>query len=86
MRLILADQTIIDGGSAGCSQGFLWLYFSGMTLQDAAAIFFDPSKTRAIVFQYGEMSDEYIGYTVCTNLSIDSDGVVSVCMVKGAEA
>ena len=82
-RLILKDGTTIEDGEAGFSQGFLWLWFSGMTLAQASAIVFDPLKTDRIKFQYGEMSDVYNGFTDCRSISIDTDGVVSVCMVKG---
>lgn len=83
MRLILADQTIIEGGSAGYSNQCLWLFFTGMTLQEAATIFFDTAKTSAIVFQYGDTMTEYAGYTNCINLFIDGDGEINVCMVQG---
>lgn len=81
-RLILNDGTIIENGEAGCAQGFLWCYFIGYTLQQAASLFFDVSKTSRIVFQYGEMEDTYNGYTNCVNLNIDADGMISVCMKR----
>lgn len=83
LRLILNNKIIIENGSAGYSGGFLWLYFAGYTLPEAGAIFFDPSNTAKIVFQYGDMEDTYDGFTVCTNLMIDSDGSISVCLIKG---
>lgn len=82
-RLILNDGTVIEDGNAGYSDGFLWLWFAGYTLQQAATMFFDPTKTAKIVYQYGEMQDEYTGYTVCRSLMTDADGRISVCMVKG---
>jgi hypothetical protein len=82
-RLILKDNTTIEDGKAGYADGFLWLWFSGYTLQQAAAIFFDPSKTETIVFQYGGMQDEYTGFTDCRTLTTNADGEISVCMVKG---
>lgn len=82
-RLILNDGTIIDDGVAGYSEGFLWLWFTGYTMQQAASLFFDATKTEHIVFQYGEMADEYNGFTTCRSLMIDADGRISVCMVKG---
>lgn len=85
-RLLLMDGTTIDGGTAGYASGFLWCWFTGYTLQEAAQIFFDPTKTGRIVFQFGEMSETYEGYTNCTSISIDIDGRVSVCMKKGVEA
>lgn len=81
-RLILNNGTIIEGGEAGYSSGNLWLWFTGWTLQQAAAVFFNPAATMRIVFQYGEDEDVYLGYTDCTGLSIDEDGRISVCLVK----
>lgn len=82
-RLILLDGTIIENGSCGYADGNLWCWITGYTMQQAAAIFFDPDKTGKIIFEYGEMSDEYEGFTNCINLFIDSDGKVSVCLVRG---
>lgn len=83
-RVVLNDGTTIENGQAGCSEGFLWLWFAGYTMQQAASLFFDPTKTERIVYQYGEMADEYTGYTTCRSLMVDNDGMVSVSMVKGA--
>lgn len=82
-RLILADGTEIEDGAAGYAEGFLWLYISGYTMQQAALIFFDPSKTAHIIFQYGDMQDEFAGFTDCKTLTKDADGNISVCMAKG---
>ncbi len=83
-RLILNDGTIIEGGRAGYTHGCLWCYFTGYTMPQAAALFFNPEKTARIVFQYGEMEDVHEGFTTCTNISVDIvDGTVSVCMIKG---
>ena len=80
-QLILNDGTVIPDGEAGLAQGFLWLYLPGYTMQQAAAIAFDAGKTASITFEYGEMSDTYNGYTVCTNISAD-DGQASVCLTQ----
>ena len=82
-RLILMDGTIIENGRCGYSDGHLWCWVTGYTMQQAAGIFLDPDKTETIVYQYGEMSDRYEDFTVCTNLFIDNDGQVSVCLVRG---
>ena len=81
-QLILNDGTIIPNGEAGLSGGFLWLYIPGYTIQQAAAVAFDQTRTAVIVFDYGEMSDTYTGYTVCTQVA-ESDGIASVCLTKG---
>ena len=82
-RVILFDGTTIENGRAGYAEGNLWLFLPGFSLPDAAGIFFDTDKTARIVFQYGEMEDVYTGFTRCVNLSVDTDGVVSVCLKKG---
>ena len=83
LRLILNDGTIIEGGTAGFAQGFLWLWVTGFTMAQAAQTFIDPEKTARIVFEYGQMSYTYEGFTDCTVLQIDVDGRVSVCLKKG---
>ena len=82
-RLILNDGTVIEDGSCGYADGHLWCWLF-CTMQAAAALFMDPERTEKIVFEYGEMSSEYDGFTNCTNLFIDGDGKVSVCLTKGA--
>ena len=81
-KLILNDGTVIENGEAGFSQGFLWLFLPGYTMQQAAAVAFDQNKTAVIVFEYGEMEDRYEGYTNCTSIS-ENDGQANVCLVKG---
>lgn len=85
-KLILNDGTILEGSEAGYADGFLWLYITGMSLQDAAIMAFNPEKTRKIAFWYENMHDDYEGFTECVNLSISHDGNVSVCLKKGADA
>lgn len=84
-RLILKDGTRLENGRAGYADGSLWCYIPGYTMQQAASLFFDASKTDQITFQYGEMADVYNGFTNCTNISTDTDGLVSVCMKKGVQ-
>lgn len=80
-QLILNDGTIIPNGEAGLSQGFLWLYLPGFTIQQAAAVAFDTNKTSVIVFDYGDESETFNGYTSCKNLSAE-DGQASVCLTQ----
>ena len=84
MNIELNDGTIIANGRAGYSSGFLWLFFTGMTMQQAALIAFDPNKTARIVFHYGEMQDEYENFTDCRVLQVNVDGEIAVCMARGA--
>lgn len=62
-RLILNDGTELENGEAGYSDNTLWCYVPGISMQQAAALFFDQEKTAKIVFQYGEMQNVYEGYT-----------------------
>lgn len=82
-RLIMKDGTTIENGRCGYSEGHLWCWITGYTMQEAAGIFLDPEKTDKITYQYGEMSDEYEGFTDCINLFVDNDGKVSACLVRG---
>ena len=83
-RIILYDGTTIENGMAGYSQGYLWCYFTGYSMSQMAALFLDAFKTNMIVFQYGEKSDEYAGFTNCVLMRTDEDGNNAVCMRKGA--
>ena len=82
-QIVLNDGTVIPDGTVGYAGGLLWCYFTGYTMQQAASLFFDPEKTDRIVFDYGEMSDTYEGFTNCVTLTISMDNEVSVCMAKG---
>lgn len=82
-RLIFLDGTIIEGGSCGYADAKLWCWVKGFTMPEAAQIFFDPAKTGKIIFEYGEMSNEYDGFTNCINLFIDNDGQISACLTRG---
>lgn len=82
MIIVLNNGTVIDDGSVGLSEGFLWLFLPGFTMQDAAAIAFDTEAVRRIVWQAGEDEYVYTGYTVCVNIHQD-DGQIAVCLVKG---
>lgn len=84
LRLILNDETVIENGRAGYSSGFLWLWMPGLTMQDAAMIAFDAEKTEKIVFQYGEMSDEYEGFTRCTRI-MEEEFEIAVCLTREVE-
>ena len=82
LRLILMDGTILENATAGSAGSFLWCNVPGMTMAQAAAVFLDPEKTGHIVFQYGEMTDEYDGFTNCTAL-METGGNISVSLTRG---
>ncbi len=80
VRLIMADDTVIENGRAGETEGRLWCIFPG-TMMDAFGIFFNPAKTSVIRFQYGDMEESWEGYTNCTNI-FTMDNEAHVCMRK----
>lgn len=82
-RLILADGTKLEEAEAGYASGNLWCWIPNCSMATAFGLFTNPNRTRKIIFQYGEMQDEYNGFTTCTNVSVDPDGRASVCMTKG---
>ena len=75
------DGTVIENGEAGKTSSSLWLFMPGYTMQQAAAVAFDSNKTSVIVFEYGEMTDTFNGYTSCVNISAE-DGQASVCLTQ----
>ena len=83
VRLILMDGTVLENATAGSASGVLWCMIPGMTMEQAAAVFLDPNKTGHIVFQYGDMEDEYNGFTTCTALDLDYGDKLSVTLKRG---
>ena len=81
-QIKFADGTTINGLTAYV-QGFLWCYFSGKTMQEAAEIFLDESKTGKIVIIIGENQTEYDGFTDCRVIQKDIDGKMAVCLTRG---
>lgn len=82
-RLILMDGTEIENGHAGTAGSILWLWLPAWTMAQAAeAMIGHPEKTGHIVAEYGEMSDEYEGYTNCTRLTAE-DGEICVGLTRG---
>lgn len=81
MRLILNDGTEIENGRAGYAEGFLWLRLPDFTMAEAAMLVLNTEKTARIIFQYGEMQDEYEGFTNCIRI-IAEESEISVCMVR----
>lgn len=78
-RIILKDETVLEDGRCGFSEGLLWCWIKEMTMQQAAEIFFDPNKTGKITYEYGEMSDEYEGFTSIQSLTKQYDEI-AVCL------
>jgi len=84
-RLILADGTVLENSEAGYASKVLWCFLKDVTMQQAATLFLDAEKTDHIRFEYGEMADEYDGYTECINIYIPDDNRVNVALKKGGE-
>ena len=72
-----------QNSEAGYSDGHLWLYLpSGIDVRKAFLDFSDPVKTSRIVFDYTIQQDEYAGFTDFRGLMLDSDGKISVHLVR----
>lgn len=80
-RLKLNDGTVIENGRAGLTNGFLWLWIPG-TFWDVADLVRNDEVMGSITFEYGEVQEQYEGYTVCTGIMADSEEI-AVRMVKG---
>lgn len=73
-RVILADGHVHEGCDCGCANGVLVIYLTdGTQFMDAAVEFTDPTKTAHIVYEYGDMTSEYDGFTVIRGVLIDAD-------------
>ena len=83
-RIILKDKTVYENGECGYAEGNLWCYVPGVTAADVLPKFLEPSATKRIVFEYGEMSDVYEDYTVLSTVLTDPNQV-SICMKKAGE-
>lgn len=82
-RIVMADGTIYEGAEIGYAGGVIWCYLKNTTIIDAFADFSDADKTEHLVFQYGEMQDEYTGYTVLTAM-VQSENDAQIELRKGA--
>ena len=80
-RIILNDFTAYENGECGYADGNLWCYVPGVTAAEVLPKFLDTSATEHIRFEYGEMVDEYDGFTVLSTVLTDPDRV-SICMKK----
>lgn len=80
-RIVLKDETVFEDSSAGYADGRLWVWLTGISLMDALPIMTDAEKTAVIVFDYGEMTDIYEGFTEVCVIQQDGDGC-AVCLKK----
>ena len=85
MCLILNDGTVIENGQAWNPGGVLRCFFDGYTIEAAATLFFDPTKTERITFQSDGTEEVFEGYTDCTGIELDAQNYVHVSLRKGAE-
>ena len=83
-RIILKDKTVYENGECGYAEGCLWCYVPGVTAADVLPKFLNPSATKHIVFEYGEMSDVYDGFTELVSVLTDPIRV-SICLKKAVE-
>ena len=82
MRIVLKNGMVIEGGSAGLSEGFLWLWLPNWTMRQAVDIVFDESIIGKIIFQYGEEEDVWTGFTNCVSIDVRGDET-AICLRKG---
>lgn len=84
-KLVLADGTEYSEGECGYAEGVLWCYLpQGTGMNEAFTVFSDKNKTNRIIFHYGEMQDEHIGFTDLTGVIKNADGQLSVRLMRPA--
>lgn len=82
MRLILNDGTVIEGGSGGLSDGFLWLWLPNWTMRQAVEIAFNESIIGKIIFQYGEEEEVWTGFVDCVSIDSTGNNEIALCFKK----
>ena len=80
-KIKLHDGTTYEDSTCGYADGFLWCYINGLSMAQVANKFFDPAATDQIVFEYGEMSDTYEGFTFVRFMQATETGC-SICLTK----
>lgn len=83
-RVILADGTEWENADAGYADGVLWLYLHGRTMMEVLPAITDPEKMAEIIYEYGEESIIYEGFTDIRAILNREDGC-SVGLKKGGE-
>ena len=86
-RIILnpgPDEIRLEGADAGYADGVLWLYMPGVTLTEAFALVTEPENIQRIHYEYGEMAQEYVGFTKPVTLRED-DGESAAALKKPPE-
>lgn len=80
-RIILADETTYENSDAGYADGSLWLYLNGVSMIEAWPGVVDPEKTATIIYEFGEDSITYTGYTSIQIIMATETGC-KVCLRK----
>lgn len=83
-RIILnpgENEIRLEGANAGKTDASLWLYIPNMTLKEVFSVVIDPENVNTIRFEYGDMMDEYVGYTRVSTIQ-DSGEEISVCLKR----
>ena len=80
-RTRFSDGTTWENCNAGYADGFLWLYTDGVTLMEALPVVTDAEATETIVYEYGNMSDTYEGFTHLKMIQDRPEGC-SVCLER----
>lgn len=83
MCLVLNDGTVIENGQAWNPIDELRCFFDGYTMQEAASMFLDPTKTERITAQGDGTQEVFEGFTVCVSIEMDAQGFIHVGLKKG---
>lgn len=79
----LADGTEYPGGECGYAEKSLWCYFPAETnLSNVFLDFSNKDKTAKVTFLYGEMQDDYEGFTDFRGLMRDADEKIRALLLK----
>ena len=83
-RLVFADNTVIENADAGYADKLLDLFLpDAFSMQEAAAIAFDTSKTQRITYEFGEEYVTYDGFTNAISIIKNPDDEIVIILKRG---
>ena len=80
--LILNDGTRLVVSYCGANAGYLWIDVYEKSFYECAYLFSNQKLTSRMVYEFGEMHQEYEGYTELTVVMAEDD-YVKVALKRG---
>ena len=78
-RLTMHDGTVLERSECGYAEHKLWCWIKDKSMVEAFAVFSDPTKTSAILFEYGTQKILYKGFTEIEIIR-KSEFTIDICL------